>query len=427
MRRIRFFWIILFFGMLIPAISHAQNAISGDIPFEKALLHVGNQSEEVAKDIFSAWIKVEPFLYRDPGVKAEIENINFCPNGKILCDLLISQRELLDVRKKSNLSIEKDKIRVFLEDLTPRVDKDPVDAKFQVEDGKVSVFTLAENGIKLNVAKSGEIIAENLTRINSSFQEVREINLDYEKVEPEIKSESIETMGITSLIGEGKSDFRGSPKNRVYNIGVAIERFNGTLIRSGEEFSFVKTLGPVDAEHGYAPELVIKRDKTEPEFGGGICQVSTTAFRAAIYSGLEITARRNHAYPVRYYNPQGLDATVYIPRPDLRFINNTPSYILIQAKIEGTQLIFDFYGTSDGRTVEIEGPKVLESNPDGSMKTTFTQIVKDKDGNEIIRDAFKSNYDSPSKYPHPGEEVFTKKPKDWKQSEWEAYKKAHGM
>ena len=162
--------------------------------------------------------------------------------------------------------------------------------------------------------------------------------------------------------------------------------------------------------------LVIKNNVTTPEFGGGICQVSTTVFRAAIFSGLKITARKNHAYPVHYYNPQGFDATVYIPRPDLKFINNTPGYILIQAHIdlEKKELTFDFYGTDDGRKTEVDGPHIISRGANGAMKTIFTQKVFDKNGSLFINDSFKSNYASPNKYPHPGQKTtFTKKPKNF--------------
>ena len=127
-----------------------------------------------------------------------------------------------------------------------------------------------------------EILSENLSS-GGPFQETKEIELPYTTTEPKIKSSRASSLGINTLIGEGVSNFRGSPKNRIFNINVATEKFNGVLISPGEEFSFVKTLGEVDGEHGYAPELVIKKDKTEPEFGGGICQVSTTAFRAATF------------------------------------------------------------------------------------------------------------------------------------------------
>jgi vancomycin resistance protein YoaR len=305
------------------------------------------------------------------------------------------------------------------------VNKDPVEPKFKLEDGKVTAFSDKYSGLKLKTEESQKILAEKL--LDPKNISSGEIALSYEILEPKNEIGDINNLNINTLIGEGTSNFRGSPKNRIFNINVATNRFNGILIKPGEDFSFVKVLGPVDAENGYLPELVIKRDKTEPEFGGGICQVSTTTFRAAIYSGLKITARRNHAYPVGYYNPQGLDATVYIPWPDLRFINNTPGYILIQTKIEGTQLIFQFYGTDDGRKTEIVGPKILERKPDGSMKTTFTQKVSDSDGKVFIEDIFNSNYDSPNKYPHPGEEILKEKPKDWTKGEWRAYKKAHGI
>lgn len=418
-----FFVVSLSFFAPVASASDSPDAIF----FDSLILKIGSREEKISSEDFYQWTEISPALYFGSGNKAEIENINFCPTSQFLCDLLITQRDRLLVNKKSRITYKEDEIRSFLEDLSRKINKDPVDAKFQVEDGKVSVFSLAEPGIKLDVAKSFEAIINSLKVSSSANQAERIINLSYADQDPEIKSDSITNMGITTLIGEGRSNFRGSPKNRIHNITVGAQRFNGVLIKPNEEFSFIKTLGPVDESTGYLPELVIKKDKTEPDFGGGMCQVSTTTFRAAIYSGLKITARTPHAYPVSYYNPQGMDATVYIPNPDLKFINNTPGYILIQTIIDGTQLIFDFYGTDDGRSIELEGPKILERQPDGSMKATFTQIVKDKDGNEIIKDVFKSNYDSPSKYPHPGEEKITKKPSGWSDNEWKTYKKANGL
>ncbi len=419
--------LLILLGIIAAGALSATAVKAGDDSEEKIILRVGQQEEEISGEEFSQWLKIEPILYFDDSNKAEIENVDHCPSAKYFCDSLISRRDRLRIKKNDLASADKNKIQSYLEDLARRVNKDPVNAKFQVEDGKVSAFAISEKGLALDIEKSLIIISESILAENYKPSGLKELNLAYGETEPEIKSDEIDNLGITTLIGEGKSDFRGSPKNRIHNIGVGSSRFHGALVKPGEEFSFVKILGPVDAEHGYSEELVIKKDKTEPEFGGGICQISTTMFRAAIYSGTEITARTNHAYPVRYYNPQGMDATVYIPRPDLRFINNTPGYILIQTKIEGTNLIFDFYGTSDGRTVEIEGPKIFDRQPDGAMKATFTQIVRDKDGNEILRDIFKSNYDSPWRYPHPGGEVLKEKPANWSKDEWKEYKKANNI
>lgn len=200
------------------------------------------------------------------------------------------------------------------------------------------------------------------------------------------------------LLGRGESNFVGSPANRRHNIAVATARYNGMVLLPQEQFSFNSYLGEVDAATGYKPELVIKENVTTPEFGGGICQVSTTAFRAAMNSGLEVLARRNHSYPVKYYGTPGFDATVYKPAPDLRFRNDMPSPVLIKTSIAGTRVIFEVWGKSDGRQVTINGPFVTAKRPDGSLIAAVAQIVK-KNGKSLREANFVSHYQSPDKFP----------------------------
>ena len=434
MKGLKKIFIALLFTLIFwPGLSFADDSATKEslpadalnkIPEEFNLV-VNGSSYPINKVDIENLLKERNFLSFDKNYSSEIENINICQyNSSLACRLSFPYKNQLNIKKIYDFEISDEALSNFIEDLARKVNKDPVNAKFKVEGGKVTAFSLSSPGFRLNKQKSLENFKEYL--LNQDFS--NPLELSTQKIQPEISSDSQDNLGINSLIGSGESNFAGSPKNRVYNIKVATNRFNGTLIKPGEEFSFVKILGEVDGEHGYLPELVIKHDKTEAEFGGGICQVSTTTFRAAINSGLEITARRNHAYPVSYYNPQGMDATVYVPRPDLRFINNTPGYVLIETQIEGTKLIFNFYGTDDGRKVNIIGPKILSRESDGSMKTTFTQQVFDKDDKLILEDVFNSNYDSPNKYPHPGSEpVLTKKPSDWSSNEWKEYKKAHGI
>ncbi len=396
----------------------AKNTLPYDIT--NIILEVDNYSESVTKNTIESWVKKTNSLSISSISKSEIENNSYCPVDKIFCELTLTSKQRQHMRIFSQKYIDIPTLNFFLEDLARRVNRDPVNAKFAIENGKVTAFSKSQNGIALDVQKSTEVILNALKNSQASSQK---ITLPFEYAKPEFDYADINNLGISSLIGEGTSNFRGSPKNRIHNIKVATERFNGTIIKPGEEFSFTKILGDVDADHGYLPELVIKKGVTEPEFGGGICQVSTTAFRAALYSGLKITARRNHAYPVSYYNPQGMDATVYVPQPDLKFINNTPGHILIQTKIEGTVLTFDFYGTDDGRKTTIDGPTITERQPDGAMKATFTQHVFDRDGKEFIKDIFNSSYKSPYLYPHPGGPILTTKPSNWSKDEWKNYKK----
>lgn len=422
-----YFYLFLAFFPLLTHGAISDSSTSSSQP--SIVIQAENYRENFPGNFFSQWISNQPRLEIDPNFESEIENIHECNLLEKPCSLTVTLALSYHTHKTDRIILDSKSIENFVSDLARKIDKDPIDAKFKVENDRVVEFASSQSGLKLNASTSISILKEAVEKYaNSPTSETLTFSLPYDKVEPAIKDTNQNGLGIATLIGQGTSNFKGSPKNRIFNIKVATDRFNGILIKPGEEFSFVSVLGEVDGEHGYLPELVIKKDKTEPEFGGGICQVSTTAFRAAIYSGLKITARRNHAYPVSYYNPQGMDATVYVPRPDLRFTNNTPGYILIQTKIEGTILTFQFYGTNDNRKVEIDGPRITQRNPDGSMKATFTQKVFAENGTEIINDIFNSNYDSPSKYPHPGQVIkLTSKPKDWSDSEWKTYKKVNGM
>lgn len=413
----------LFFANDASAASNAQqNTNSSKSQTEIGLTLTADQySETLKNDTLAKWISSTNTFSLSPTAKIEFENSNYCPVNKIFCALTLSniQRSKIHLAYQNNTDTAA--IKSYVEELAQKVNRQPQEAKFKVENGKVATFAEATYGIALNVDESVTLITKFLNETDPNTNS--KIELPFEKKETTSDYADINNLGISDLIGEGTSNFQGSTVNRIKNIKVAVSRFNGVLIKPGEEFSFVKTLGDVDQQHGYFPELVIKKGITEPEFGGGVCQVSTTVFRAAIYSGLKITARRNHAYPVSYYNPQGMDSTVYVPNPDLKFINNTPSYILVQAKIEGTRLTFNFYGTNDGRKTTVDGPRIIEKQPDGALKATFTQYVADKDGNELINDTFNSSYASPYKYPHPGGPVLSVKPSNWSEDEWKAYKK----
>ena len=140
------------------------------------------------------------------------------------------------------------------------------------------------------------------------------------------------------------------------------------MVAPGEVFSFVKELGPVNGQNGYLKELVIKPEGTIPDYGGGLCQVSTTAYRAALYAGLPIVERSPHSYAVSYYSQiggHGIDATIYPGSHDLQFKNDTPGSILMQAYDDGPEAYFILYGTNDGRTVKLEGPTVTNKHSEG--------------------------------------------------------------
>lgn len=181
-------------------------------------------------------------------------------------------------------------------------------------------------------------------------------------IDPEPSVTSWYERGVRELIAEGVTGFWGSSRARVHNIRTGAEHLSGAWIPRGAEFSFNRAVGAIDEEHGYVESLVIVGDATERGVGGGICQVSTTTFRAAFFAGLPITERHPHSYQLRYYRPLGLDATIYQPWRDLKFTNDTPGDILVLAQVRGSKLYVRFFGTRD-RSVEWEGPFISERKP----------------------------------------------------------------
>lgn len=376
----------------------------------------------MSQDEINTWYTEKKHIVFALGRTREFENVApACQRLPLFCSVFLSRNTRQQIVLEHTLDLVPDAIEKSIKSFSDKADREPKNARLTVQDSKIVVAVPAESGITVDTEGSRKVLEETL---RTAQKGPLSVSLKSISTAAKVSEETLAQLGITELIGTATTNFRGSPKNRIYNINRAVQDFDGIVIDAGATFSFVDHLGEVDGEHGYLPELVIKNNKTEPEFGGGICQVSTTVFRAALQSGLKITERRNHAYPVQYYKPYGMDATIYIPKPDLQFKNNTPGAILLVPEISGTTLTFSMYGTRDGRTTAIDGPHILESNPDGSMKTVFTQTVTDSSGQAFINDSFWSNYKSPSLFPHPGDEpVYTVKPKDWSEKQWREYKK----
>ncbi|QQR55472.1 VanW family protein [Candidatus Peregrinibacteria bacterium] len=167
-------------------------------------------------------------------------------------------------------------------------------------------------------------------------------------------------LGPLEEIGVGKSSYWGSSPEREFNIEKALtERFNGIVIPPGAEFSYVEFLGPIEGSGWKQAYTIFQGTKLEKAPAGGVCQVSTTVYRAALDAGLEITEHRNHSLYVIYYQHfgDGLDATVFPGEQDFKFVNNTSNHMLMVAQEEGyKEAVLRFYGENDGRSTELYGP-----------------------------------------------------------------------
>lgn len=258
-----------------------------------------------------------------------------------------------------------DKIKEYLKTIASQIDQPLKEPLFSFDGTKVTEFQPPQTGRTLNIEKASNLLTSNLLnpdKITGSNQNV--IYLPVEKVEPQNRLSN--ELGIKELVGSGSSNFAGSIPNRIYNVGLAASRINGILIPPDQEFSFVNTVGDITAATGYKQAYVIKSGRTVLDDGGGVCQVSTTLFRAVLNSGLPITKRTAHAYRVGYYEqgyPPGLDATIFYPSVDFKFKNDTGHHILIQTEVVGTSLTVNLYGTSDGRIADVSKPIITATSP----------------------------------------------------------------
>lgn len=219
---------------------------------------------------------------------------------------------------------------------------------------------------------SGEGLDANLTLalINAALQKggPRTLDLPLTAIPPPVVASNLASLGITDLLGAGVSSFRASQAYRITNIRAGAWRMHGILIPPGESFSFNDALGAVDASNGFVQGAAIVQNRTQMEWGGGLCQVSTTMFRSAFWAGLPIIERHEHKFRINWYEelgePPGFDATIFTGAADLRFVNDTGGWLLTQAwvNLNKQQLTIAIYGRPTGREVTI-GSQVLSQTP----------------------------------------------------------------
>lgn len=278
---------------------------------------------------------------------------------------VLNDQKIINTIDIKNLTIDDKKLTNEVKLISSKINRPPQDSVFVINGGKVSEFKPSRNGLVVKELDLKSKLVDAINQLATIKDTTIVLQIPTVVTEPKIKNEDVNNLGISTLLGRGVSYFKGSIPNRVHNIELAQSKFTGILIRPDETLSFNSILGDVSSLTGYKSAYVIQDGKTVLGDGGGVCQVSTTLFRAALNAGLQIAERRAHSYRVGYYEQQsqpGFDATIYYPTTDFKFKNNTGKHILIQPILNksNSSLTFEIYGTDDGRRVEIS--KAVVSN-----------------------------------------------------------------
>lgn len=341
-----------------------------------------------------------------------------------VANMLIVRNVESDNGSKLEVALNPGILHEMLTGIASQVDRPAENARFIFNDEtrQLEVLRPSVIGRVVNLDASKEFINQSI------LAGVHEIAVQVVSDEPVVLDTAIAAeLGITELVHEETSYFYGSSPERKQNIATAAEAFRGVLIAPGETFSMGSVLDDISLENGFAEALIIYGGRTIKGVGGGVCQVSTTLFRAAFFAGFPIAERHSHAYRVYYYeqspgggrdlNLVGLDATVYFPLVDFKFTNDTPNWLLMETywDIGGSWLTWKFYSTSDGRTVDwqttgpqniVFAPEPLFQVSDELAKNEIRQVdwaaegadvsvnrTVFRDGQYLFEDSFSTHYE----------------------------------
>ncbi|MBA3347540.1 MAG: VanW family protein, partial [Actinobacteria bacterium] len=264
----------------------------------------------------------------------------------------------------------------YFRKLRKTVERPPRDAEIRAASGVVSIVP-AKDGLALDIPATAKAILEAATSPGG-----RRASLVLVTAEPERSTEEARALGIERRLGTYYTANAGTD-DRITNLRRGIELLNGALVAPGAEFSFNERVGPRTIERGFRPAPVIIRDEYEEDVGGGVSQVGTTVFNSAWESGVKILERNPHSLYIARYQ-LGRDATVNYPDLDVRFLNDTPNWILVAASWDGGGIAVSLYGggperrveSSEG-TVRVTGPGPVRRVPDPTLEKG-TEIVEEE-------------------------------------------------
>lgn len=255
------------------------------------------------------------------------------------------------------LSYDAKKLVAFVTDVARAIDKDPKSATLAGSRAGVSIVP-EESGFRVDIAKS---VAEIARIMETKLPFVLPLSVD--EIIPAIQAKDLD--GIDGVISSYSTEFDPWDQNRSQNVALASKSVNGVIVRSGGAFSFNTYVGPRLAQYGYKIAPVFINGKLLPDWGGGVCQVSSTLYNAALLADMAIEERTSHYRPPGYV-PLGQDATVADNQLDFRFKNTSSHNIYITSEISGNQLVVSIYGKLSGNPPEIQvvatDKKVLEPN-----------------------------------------------------------------
>lgn len=294
-------------------------------------------------------------------------------------------KRFFDLNKNSkNLEIKslynENKLSEKIQNISDSINVDMKNAKVYISDsGNISVSS-ATIGKELDIASTKESIYDAIKN-----KDYKSIDLKVNIKEPKISTEAVKS--VNTLLAEFSTKFSTKDSNRVTNVVLSAKATSDVLLMPGEEFSYNNLTGKRTTSNGYKDAPVIINGKLEQDVGGGVCQVSSTLFNSVLYSGLDVTSRRNHSLKSSYVSI-GRDAMVSDGGSDFRFKNPYSHPVYIKNTVSNGVITSKIYGnTSDKKNISIKVEPYTTEGLDAAK--TYIEY-KDSNG-KVIRTQYISN------------------------------------
>ncbi|WFD09556.1 VanW family protein [Tepidibacter hydrothermalis] len=363
-------------------------------------IHIGGLSKEEANSLLKSTYnkKTIKLIYNDQSFDLNFDKIGLDFKTEEAVDLayevgrnknfIYNIKTMMDLKNNHQMTItlkmeyDDEKLEDSLTQIANQIDKEPQNAKISIANKSISI-TPETSGHIIDKEKLKETILNNIENNNYS-----DINVPVKEIHAQITKEYLSK--VNTLLGEFSTRFNAGNYNRSYNVKLVAQKVNGVLVNPGEEFSFNDTTGKRGLSQGFKMAPIIVQGQLEEGVAGGVCQVSSTLYNAALYSGVTITDRRNHTIPSSYVT-KGRDATLVFGSTDFKFKNYYQNPIYIENVVVSNNIISRIYGNASdknniGVTTDVTKkiPRQVEVKEDASLALGKERIDdKGRDGYKV--------------------------------------------
>ena len=334
--------------------------------------------------------------YNEEKLNKKIEEIsNKLPGAVVQTSYYIEGEELIIKKGTDGVTIENEKLKQLINKIIKTSDKTIEIPIKQTQIEKIDIDKIheeiyrepqdayiTEEPIEVHAHVNGVDFAITVEEANKMLEEEKEEYIIPLKITiPNKTLESLSTQAFPNKLAEFTTRYDASNKNRSINLSLASDKINGTIVLSGETFSYNKIVGERTIAKGYKEAAVYSGGKVIQGIGGGICQLSSTLYNTVLYANLDVTSRSNHRFLTSYVQ-EGRDATVSWGTIDFCFKNTRKYPIKIQSSVQNGIVRVGIYGIKEENEYEVEiQTTVLETI---AYKTNYIDDRSLDEGTEII-------------------------------------------